>query len=128
MVGVRDTDPWEQYLLDTHNVSQITVDEVKRLSPAIDMEVDRLSRLTDIIYVHVDLDVLDPPEIPGAGLPVEGGPTAEELAQALEIVFEYPAVGGFGVASYPWRRDGDKVGLRSVYKLVEGVTKGLGKR
>jgi len=32
------------------------------------------------------------------------------------------------VASYPWRRDGDKVGLRSVYKLVEGVTKGLGKR
>lgn len=128
MVGVRDTDPWEQYLLDTHNVSQITVDEVKRLSPAIDMEVDRLSRLTDIIYVHVDLDVLDPAEIPGAGLPVEGGPTAEELAQALEIIFEYPAVGGFGVASYPWRRDGDKVGLRSVYKLVEGVTKGLGKR
>ena len=73
LVGVRDTDPLEQELLDRSDVEHITVDEVKRLSPAIDMEMERLAILTDLIYVHVDMDVLDPTEVPGHGLPVEGG-------------------------------------------------------
>jgi len=128
MVGVRDTDPKEQYLIDSHQISQITVDDVKRLSPAIDMEMDRLNRITDLIYVHVDLDVLDPVDIPGAGLPVEGGPTANELAEALEIMFEYPKVKGFGLASYPWEKDDGGRGLRSVHRLIEGALQGVKNR
>jgi arginase len=128
MVGVRDTDPGEQYLLDKHNISQITVDDVRRLSPAIDMEMDRLSRLTDLIYVHIDLDALDPVDIPGAGLPVDDGFTAKEMAEALEIMFEIPKAKGFGLASYPSTRDSDKIGLKSVYTLVEGVIRGLKNR
>jgi arginase len=128
MAGVRDTDPWEQYLIDTHDLSQITVDDIKRLSPAIDMEIDRLSRITDLVYVHIDLDVLDPEDIPGAGLPVVNGPTADELGQALELMFEYPNVKGFGLASYPWRRDPERRGLKSVYRLVEGVVAGVKNR
>ena len=128
MAGVRDTDPWEQHLIDTHEVPQITVDDIKRLSPAIDMEMDRLSRITDLIYVHVDLDILDPDDIPGAGLPVENGPTADELAEALELMFEYPSAKGFGMASYPWRRDTERRGLKSVYRLVEGVIAGIKNR
>lgn len=128
MVGVRDTDPMEQYLIDQHQISQITVDDIKRLSPAIDMEMDRLSRITDIVYVHVDLDILDPDDIPGAGLPVENGPTADELGEALQVMFEYPDVKGFGMASYPWRRDEERRGLKSVYRLVEGVVSGVKNR
>jgi len=128
MVGVRDTDPGEQYLIDQNDISQITVDDVRRLSPAIDMEMERLSILTDLIYVHIDLDVLDPADIPGAGLPVEDGPTAEELADALEIMFENPKAAGFGLASYPAKRDTERRGLKSVYKLVEGVIKGVRNR
>jgi len=128
MVGVRDTDPWEQHLIDMHDISQITVDDIRRLSPAIDMEMDKLSTLTDLIYVHVDLDVLDPEDIPGAGLPVEDGPTADELAEALEIMFKTPKAAGFGLASYPARRDPERRGLNSVYRLVEGVIKGVKNR
>ena len=128
MAGVRDTDPWEQYLIDKYDVPQITVDDIKRLSPAIDMEMDRLSRITDLVYVHVDLDILDPEDIPGAGLPVENGPTADELAEALEVMFEYPNAKGFGMASYPWRRDPERRGLKSVYRLVEGVITGIKNR
>ena len=128
MVGVRDTDPWEQNLIDTYGITQITTDEVKRSSPVIDLEMDRLSRLTDLIYVHVDLDVLDPPDIPGAGLPVVDGPTADELGEALEIIFENPQAAGFGMASYPYRRDPERKGLKSVYRLVEGVVKGIQNR
>jgi arginase len=128
MVGVRDTDPWEQHLIDKYDIPQITVEDIRRLSPAIDMEIDRLSRLTDLVYVHIDLDVLDPEDIPGAGLPVEDGPTSEELGEALEIMFESPKVAGFGLASYPASRDPERKGLKSVYRLVEGVVKGYQNR
>jgi arginase len=128
MVGVRDTDPGEQYLLDTYNISQISVHDVKRLSPAIDMEMDRLSRLTDLIYVHIDLDALDPVDMPGSFLPVADGFTAKELAEALELMFEIPKTKGLGLASYPANRDTEKKGLKSVYTLIEGAIKGIKNR
>jgi len=128
MVGVRDTDPLEQELIDRSDVEQITVDEVKRLSPAIDMEMERLATLTDLIYVHVDMDVLDPPEVPGHGLPVEGGPTSLELAEALEVMFEHPKAASFGLASYPSERDPGGVSLKAVNNLIGGVVRGLRNR
>jgi arginase len=128
MVGVRDTDPWEQYLIDKYEVPQISVEDIKRLSPAIDMEIDRLSRITDLVYVHVDLDILDPNDIPGVELPVKNGPTANELGEALELMFEYPNLMGFGIASFPWRNDKERKGLKSVFRLVEGVISGVKNR
>lgn len=128
MVGVRDTDPWEQNLIDTYKIPQITVADLKAGSPKIYEEMERLAELTDIIYVHVDLDILDPDDIPGAGLPVENGPTADELGDALEIMFTHPKAKGYGMASYPWSRDTERRGLKSVYRLVEGVIKGVKKR
>jgi arginase len=125
MVGVRDTDPLEQELIDRSDVEHITVDEVKRLSPAIDMEMERLATLTDLIYVHVDMDVLDPPEVPGHGLRVEGGPTSLELAEALEVMFEHPKAASFGLASYPSERDPGGVSLKAVHNLIGGVVRGL---
>ncbi|MCX6648757.1 MAG: arginase family protein [Candidatus Bathyarchaeota archaeon] len=124
MVGVRDTDPYEQDAIDRHDIAQITVEDLKGDSPAVDMEMERLSVLCDKIYVHVDMDVLDPADIPGAGLPVANGPTAKELGEAIEVMFEYPKTAAFGVASYPAARDTEKKGLKSVYTLIEGAIKG----
>ncbi len=128
MVAVRDTDPYEQESIDRFDITQITVDDLKKNSPAVDMEMERLSTLCDWIYVHVDMDVLDPSDIPGAGLPVANGPTAKELADAIEIMFEYPNACAFGVASYPAARDTEKKGLKSVYTLIEGAIKGAQSR
>ena len=55
-------------------------------------------------------------------------PSASELSDALEVMFEYPSAKGFGIASYPWQRDVKRVGLKSVYKLVEGVISGYNNR
>jgi arginase len=128
MVAVRDTDPYEQESIDRLDIAQVTVDDLKKSSPAVDMEMERLSTLCDKIYVHVDMDVLDPVDIPGAGLPVPNGPTAKELADAIEIMFEYPQACAFGVASYPAARDTEKIGLKSVYTLIEGAIRGAQSR
>ena len=128
MVGVRDTDPLEQEILDRSDIEHITVDQVKRLSPAIDLEMNRLGVFTDAIYVHVDMDVLDPKEVSGHSLTVPGGPSSEELGEALELMFEHPKAAAFGVASYPWNRDPDGASLKAVYTLIKGVVRGLRNR
>ena len=128
MVGVRDTDPLEQEILDRSDVEHISVDQVRNLSTGIDLEMERLASLTDIIYVHVDMDILDPVEVPGHGLTVEDGPTSKELADALEMMFEHPSAAAFGVASYPVGRDPDGRSLKALYNLVKGVVMGVKNR
>jgi arginase len=128
MVAVRDTDPYEQEAIDRYDIAQVTVEDLRSSSPAVDMEMERLSVFCDKIYVHVDMDVLDPSDIPGAGLPVANGPTAKELGDVIEVMFEYPKACAFGVASYPAARDPEKKGLKSVYTLIEGAVKGVQSR
>ena len=56
---------------------------------------------TDLIYVHVDMDVLDPTEVAGHPLTVPGGPTSLELAAAVTEMFGHEKAAAFGVASTP---------------------------
>jgi hypothetical protein len=96
MTGLRDVDPLEQELLDRSDCEQLTVDDIRRLTPAINNQIDRLARLTDVIYVHIDMDVLDPSEVAGHPLTAPEGPTSQELAAALEVMFAHPKVSALG--------------------------------
>ncbi len=125
MLGVRDVDPMEQHLIDTHGIHQITVENVQKQSPKIEQEIKRLAALTDIIYIHVDLDVLDPTHMPGHMTPAPGGVTADELKQTMTTIFKHPKVCGLGLASYPSENDTEKIGLRSIHKLIEGAVQGI---
>jgi len=86
---------------------------------------DRLSKLVDKIYVHIDMDVLDPDEVPGHPLTVAGGPTSLQLGAALQEMFRYEKVSALGIASTPWgERDPDGVSRKAAYNLVAGAVRG----
>ncbi len=87
--------------------------------------MQRLSRLTDLIYIHIDMDVLDPPEVLGHPLTVANGPTSKELGAALELMFTYEKAAALGIASYPYTADPDKISLKAAYNLVEGAIRGI---
>jgi arginase family enzyme len=89
----------------------------------------RLSELTDLIYVHVDMDGLDPSEVPGVALPVPNGPSSLELAAALTEIFKYQKMAAFGVAAMPFDEQ-DKTGIsrKAAYNLILGVVKGVNER
>ncbi len=125
MACVRDTDPLEQDRIDRSLIEHITVDDIRARSDNIDAQMERLSCLTDLIYIHIDLDVLDPPEVMGHPLTVPNGPTSAELAAALEVMFRYKKAAALGIASYPADDDPDKTTLRAVYRLAVGAIKGL---
>jgi len=124
MLGVRDLDPLEQHLIDTYGIHQITVEDVQKQSPRIEQEIKRLVALTDIIYIHVDLDVLDPEYMPGHMTPAPGGITADELKTTMTTIFKHPKVRGLGLASYPSENDTEKIGLQSIHKIIEGAVLG----
>ena len=129
LAGVRDTDPLEQDLLDRSAIELLSVDDIRARSASIDRQMKRLSDLTDVIYVHVDMDVLDPKEVAGHPLTVPNGPTSLELAAALTEMFKHEKAAAFGVASTPpGDRDRDGLSRKAAYNLILGAVKGLQQR
>ena len=127
--GVRDTDPLEQDLLDRSEVELITAADIKTRAESIGRQMRRLSSATDLIYVHVDMDVLDPREVAGHPLTVPGGPTSLELAAVLTEMFQYEKVAAFGVASTPsGDHDRDGRSRQAAYNLMLGAVKGAQQR
>ena len=127
--GVRDTDPLEQDLLDRSEIEQLSVQDIRTRSDKLRRAMDRLSEITDVIYIHVDMDVLDPAEVPGHHLRVNNGPTSAELAAAIAEMSRYQKVAAFGVASTPFG-DNDETGvsLKAAHNLIAGAIKGARQR
>ena len=125
MGGVRLTDPLEQELLDASTIQQVTVADLQKASPAVFAQLDRLARENDKIYVHIDLDVLDPREVMGHGNKVPGGPSSEELARLFEMIFSrYPTASAIGFATIPAMDEGG-LSIAAVNRMIAGAVRGV---
>ncbi|MGH9329198.1 MAG: arginase family protein [Vicinamibacterales bacterium] len=128
MGGVRLTDPLEQRMLDDSFIEHLTVDDLRKNSPAIARQFDRLSLLTDKIYVHIDMDVLDPREVMGHGNKVPDGPSSEQLAAVFEMIFSrYSKASAIGFATIPAKDEGG-LSLAAVNRMIVGAVTGMKKR
>jgi len=128
MAGVRLTDPLEQELLDRSAIQQLSVDDLRRASPAVFAQLDRLSRTTDKIYVHIDMDVLDPREVEGHQNKVPNGPSSQELARLFEMIFSrYPKASAIGFATIP-ATDSGGLSLAALNRMIEGAVRGVARR
>jgi arginase len=129
LAAARDLDPLEKELLDGSAVERLSVADIKTRSPNLARQMTRLAGLADVIYVHVDMDVLDPPEVSGHPLTVPGGPTSQELAAALAEMFRNGKAAAFGVASTPsGDHDRDGRSRQAAYNLILGALQGVRQR
>jgi arginase len=79
LVGARDLEPTEEARLAASRIAQPD-------AGSLEAALDDLRTRTDAVYLHIDLDVLDPSEGKANGWAVEGGLTADELEAAVEAV------------------------------------------
>ncbi|MBL7252746.1 arginase family protein [Paractinoplanes lichenicola] len=87
LTGARDLDPAEA---DYLSGAQIRRCEVADLTAA---------GLPDgPLYVHVDMDVIEPADVPGLRFPTPGGPSAPEVADALRLLVGTGRVASVGIA------------------------------
>ena len=129
LADVRDTDPREKELIDRLQFEIISTDDIRTLSQNVHAQMERLSSLTDVIYIHIDMDVLAPEEVRGHGLTAPDGPTSQELADCLELIFTYPKAAAIGIASTPYGpRDPDHLSRQAAVRLIQGALKGVNKR
>lgn len=126
MGAVRDLDPLERELVEASDIEHLTTEDLAARPDSVRSQIERLARSNDVIYVHIDMDVLDPREVPGHPLTVPNGPTSRELASALTTMFTHPKVAALGIASTPANeRDPDGVSLAAAYNLIKGALDGV---
>jgi arginase len=89
MCGVRDVDAGERVLLDTRGVGRAEAPS----QPASLLAGEE-------VFVHLDLDVLDPAELPGAAFPAPGGMSLEGLRGLLAGVAAAATIVGCEITSF----------------------------
>ncbi len=128
MMGLRDVDPLEQVLVDESNIETISTEEMLQRSPRMLQVLQRLSERVDVLYLHIDLDILDATEIPGSFFEVSGGPTAAQLAGPVRFLMRNPKVGALGIASFPTAEEGRARSMESTMTLIRAAMTGLSER
>jgi len=87
LVDARDLDPPE--------VAYLAGAAIKRADVA---GLDAAALPGSPLYVHLDLDVIDPSALPGLRYPAPGGPRAADVAGALETLLATGRVAAAGIA------------------------------
>lgn len=128
MMGLRDVDPLEQVLIDESHITSISTEEIVSKDERFTAALNLLAKRVDVIYVHIDLDVLDAADIPGHNFEVPNGPSASQLAEVLQVIMKYKKVKALGIASFPSPKQGREKSMASTMTLIKGAMKGLEER
>ena len=92
-IGVRDTEPAEDELMEIHHMKNYTVDNFRQLGvEKMGKEIEEYLSACDIVYVSFDVDCLDSSISVGTGTPVPGGFWAHEAEKIVKEVLKNPKV------------------------------------
>ncbi len=109
--ATRSLDPLEEVRL---KASKITLASLDRLPDAI----DDLAARVETIYLHLDLDVLDPQISPGVNFSEPGGITPDQLFTVVKHVMATGKLGAATIANFNPDRDRDDRTLGIAKHLV----------
>ena len=99
-LGGRDFDPGEVARLEDAGVTLVGPSELRSVTVPLDRAFDSLARRVDSVYVHVDLDVLDPSEGIANAYAAPGGLSAAELAAVVRACLGKLPVRAVGLTAY----------------------------
>jgi agmatinase len=115
-VGIRSMDVSE---METHRPDRVffahDLDQDETWIPAV------VEKLGDPVYVTIDLDVLDPSEMPSTGTPEPGGMRYRQITQLLRAVCESRRVVGFDVVELlpnEHNKAPDFLAARLIYQIM----------
>lgn len=128
LIGASDLDPAEIEALQRHPI--LRIDAVGMMQPGVTARVQAALRLrageAKAWYLHLDLDVAGPGEVPGGMTPAPHWPPRQHLIEAASAVAQTLPVRVASIAVYNPSGDIDGRGLRfgldMAIAIVEGVT------
>jgi arginase len=121
LAGTRELDEKEEALIRSTDVQVVPASD---LCDGDDFAraIDRLDRRCALIYLHVDLDVLDPRFVPSASTPSANGLSIEELVTAMAKVLQTGKVAAVAISSLnPGAGARGQRSVASAMKTIEGA-------
>ncbi len=100
LVGARDLDAGEAVNLGASKVRQIPFDPQRADAPGLLAFARKRP-----VWVHIDIDVVDPSEIPAVDFPVTGGASVRALCDVLASLASVAKVRGVEICGYDPRRE-----------------------
>jgi arginase len=103
LAGVRDLDEGERELLERSEATVIGASVVETLV-AVKNALDGAP-----VFIHLDLDVIDPEEFPATAFPTPGGLSSDKLYDLMEAVAEDSELVGLEVTAFEAPDDADEL-------------------
>jgi arginase len=103
LAGVRDLDEGERELLERSEATVIGASVVETLV-AVKNALDGAP-----VFIHLDLDVIDPEEFPATAFPAPGGLSSDKLYDLMEAVAEDSELVGLEVTAFEAPDDPDEL-------------------
>jgi arginase len=115
LFGARDVEPAERSLLEAAGVQQAaTLGQLQK-------QLTTLTREVSQVYLHVDLDVLDPKVATGNQWTPPNGIILECLLDAIAGIHKHTEVVALGIASYDPEADRDRRALAAAVAATQAV-------
>jgi arginase len=115
LVGARDVEPAEQALLERLCVRRVPhPDDVFDAYAAMRLQGDD-------VYLHLDLDVLDPSAATANQWPTPGGPSVADMVRGVAAVSRLSSIGAIGLASFDPNADRDGRALQAALAILEAA-------
>lgn len=95
-IGGRDFDEAEKSFIKEAGLAAYSVSDIRSDSDLIHRIIEEIH--SEHVYVHLDLDVIDPRDFPNTPLPVDNGLSGKEVYGILTAVFDRLA--GLGIYEY----------------------------
>ena len=118
LLGARDLDPLEADLLER---CEITFHGPAQVRSGVESSLRHLSERVDQVYVHVDLDVLDPSEGRANWLAAPDGLTLAEVQGAIRAIGSLSSIGGLALTAYDPSFDENGAVCRAAFELIDTV-------
>ena len=113
LTGTRDLDEEEEQFINQHQVLVIPPEDLNTLYSTLS------SKGYHNVYIHIDLDVLDPPDFPHLLLPIEGGVAIDSLLSTLRTILSDYNVAGSSIVEYVPQGAGDTETIKSIASLFK---------
>ncbi|MEU4545434.1 arginase family protein [Nonomuraea dietziae] len=111
LAGARDLDPAERDFVASSGLTHLTVADLSEPATLI-AAVGKTGAAA--VYIHIDLDVLDPAVFASVGTPAPGGLLPDDLLKLVRALRGELEVAGIGITEYEPSRPEDQLLLTSL--------------
>ena len=120
LIGVRDLDPAEERALVASSVMLVRGTDLGADTTTLDRTLHALDTLPQL-YIHIDIDVLDPVEAPGVDYPAAQGLRLAELRDAIQRTARMGNLAALAITAVNPEKDIDGRTVSAALDMIEAA-------